>query len=72
MGLKVPFPWLLLTNMAPIGDFVHRVTDPAKLDVIAATQASDNEQHRSVVSRSFVCKCVCFCSNYSRLIFRGE
>jgi len=30
------------------------VTDPAKLDVIAITQAKDNEQHRSVVSRSFV------------------
>ena len=35
-----------------------RVTDPAKLDVIAITQAKDNEQHRSVVSRSFVCMSV--------------
>lgn len=39
------------------------VTDPAKLDVIATTQAKDNEQHCSVVSRSFVCKC-----DYSKLI----
>lgn len=39
------------------GDFLRGrdcVTDPAKLDVIAATQARDNEQHRSAVSRSFV------------------
>lgn len=54
--------------MAPemTGDFVKGrdcVTDPAKLDVIAASQAKDNEQHRSVVSRSFVCKCV-----YSKLL----
>ena len=58
--------------MAPTSNFVKgrgSVTDPAKLDVIAATQVSDNEQHRSVVSRSFVCQCVYFCSNYSRLIF---
>jgi hypothetical protein len=39
-------------------DFVKAkkyVTDPAKLDVIATTQAKENERHRSEVSRSFVC-----------------
>ncbi|KAH9176955.1 pyridoxal phosphate-dependent transferase [Lactarius sanguifluus] len=39
------------------GDFLKGrdcVTDPAKLDVIAINQAKDNEQHRSIVSRSFV------------------
>ncbi|KAH9005997.1 pyridoxal phosphate-dependent transferase [Lactarius hatsudake] len=45
--------------MAPAmsGDFSKGrdcVTDPAKLDVIAINQAKDNEQHRSIVSRSFV------------------
>ncbi|KAF8273761.1 threonine aldolase [Lactarius quietus] len=45
--------------MAPAitGDFMNGgycVTDPARLDVIATTQARDNEQHRSVVSRSFI------------------
>lgn len=48
--------------MAPAmtGDFVKgrvSVTDLAKLDVIATTQARDNERHRSAVSRSFVCEC---------------
>ena len=33
------------------------VTDPAKLDLIATTQAEDNELRRVEVSRSFVCKC---------------
>jgi hypothetical protein len=32
------------------------VTDPAKFDVIATTQAEDNERQRVEVSRSFVCR----------------
>jgi len=36
---------------------IDHVTGPAKLDIIAATQAEDNERHRVEVSRSFVCKC---------------
>ena len=36
---------------------IDHVTSPAKLDIIAATQAEDNERHRVEVSRSFVCKC---------------
>ncbi len=34
----------------------YHVTGPARLDIIAATQAEDNESHRVEVSRSFVCK----------------
>ncbi|KAF8499171.1 pyridoxal phosphate-dependent transferase [Russula emetica] len=33
---------------------IDHVTGPAKLDIIAATQAEDNERHRVEVSRSFV------------------
>lgn len=36
---------------------IDHVTSPAKLDIIAVTQAEDNERHRVEVSRSFVCKC---------------
>lgn len=36
---------------------VDHVTGPAKLDIIAATQAEDNERYRVEISRSFVCKC---------------
>jgi hypothetical protein len=36
---------------------IDHVTSPAKLDIIATTQAEDNERHRVEVSRSFVCKC---------------
>jgi hypothetical protein len=38
-------------------NMIDHVTGPAKLDIIAATQAEDNERHRVDVSRSFVCKC---------------
>lgn len=37
------------------------VTDPAKFDIISATQAEDNELHRMGVSRSFFCKCADVC-----------
>jgi hypothetical protein len=33
-----------------------RVTDPARFNVIATTQAEDNERQRVEVSRSFVCR----------------
>ncbi len=35
----------------------NRVTDPAKLDLITATQAGDNERYQVEVSRSFICTC---------------
>lgn len=35
---------------------IDHVTSPAKLDIIAATQAEDNERRRVEVSRSFVCE----------------
>lgn len=35
---------------------IDHVTGPAKFDIIAATQAEDNEWHRVEVSRSFVCE----------------
>ena len=37
------------------------VTDPAKLDIIAATQAEENEWRRVGVSRCFACKCADRC-----------
>jgi hypothetical protein len=43
------------------GDLVkakRQVTDSAKLDIIATSQAEENERHRLGVSRSFVCTCV--------------
>ncbi|KAI0252610.1 threonine aldolase [Lactifluus subvellereus] len=36
------------------GDSEDHVTSPAKLDIIATTQAKENERHRLKVSRSFV------------------
>jgi hypothetical protein len=47
--------------MAESGDLVkakRHVIDSAKLDIIATTQAEENERHRLEVSRSFVCRCV--------------
>ncbi len=55
------------------GDFMKgrdRVTDPAKIDVIEATQARDNEKERSNVSRSFVCRCI-HSSDCARLMLSG-
>lgn len=40
-----------------IMNMIDHVTGPAKLDIIAATHAEDNERHRVEVSRSFVCMC---------------
>lgn len=45
-----------------------RVTDPAKLDLITATQAGDNERYQLEVSRSFICRCPNMCVNLNLLM----
>ena len=40
-----------------IMSMTDHITGRAKLDIIAATQAEDNERQRVEVSRSFVCMC---------------